>query len=597
MRVPYSFFRKGQRESIEALRSNLGKYLALRAPTGYGKTLVALMAHAGSGRVLYAVRTRNEIAPVVREARRVGASFTVVFSGRRMCPLVRGAEVPAEDFWLNCRLLRVKGMCPYYHNLRSVSYRELAELLSASTENDPHRLASLVVQETSACPFFALAGLSGHVNFTVATYPYLFNENVYTIAFQEVGLDEFYVVVDEAHTLVSPQSVLSDALDLGSLRACTRELSQEGYSKLSAELRPIEEVMLKARSRRLTRVSKEELGIDRELLDELEEALSEMRLSALSALEELGAEVFIKTASSVSKVVRFLDLAVREYFSLYTQLLLDEPRLHVLPLGYEPVKVRLAVAKGALMMSGTLPPKELLDRIVGRETVYIDVEREYGNVFPRENVFYAVYTPLTTSYTYRSTRMFMEYAKLVSAVFESVGRAVLAVYPSYEVMEEVVTYLSRSEGVYIENEQTRIGDVERFLRERPHTLVNAVAGGKIVEGVEFRDESGVSLIEAVVVCGVPYPYPDDYFEDFKSAIRKEVGEYADDIATDVQAAIRVAQACGRAIRSEADRAYIVLADRRYLKKSLRTVLGVKYDAVFTEIGSLLTSLKKFFGTY
>ncbi len=597
MQHPYPFFRKGQRESIEVLRANLGRYLALKAPTGYGKTLVALMSHTGSGKVLYVVRTRNEIAPVVREARRIGTTFTVVFSGRRMCPLVKGSEVPSEDFWLNCRLLRIKGMCPYYHNLRTIDYGELINLLSTSKENDPHNLASMVVRETSACPFFALTGLAERVEFTVATYPYLFNENVYTIAFQGVGLDEFYVVVDEAHTIVSPQSVLSDVLDLNSLRASIKELSQEGYSELSGELEVVEEYMLRAESRRLTRVSKDELGISRELLDKLSEALSEIKLSALSALEDLGAEVFIRTASSVSRVVRFLDLAVREYFSLYTQLLLDGPRLHALPISYEPVRTRLAVAKGVLMMSGTLPPKELLDRIVGRETVYLDVEKEYGNVFPRENVFYAVYTPLTTSYTYRSTRMFMEYAKLVRAVFESVGKAVLAVYPSYEVMEEVVTYLGGLEEIYVESERTKISDVEKALRERPHTLVNAVASGKIVEGVEFRDESGVSLIESVVVCGVPYPYPDDYFEDFKSTIRREVGEYADVIVTDAQAAIRVAQACGRAVRSEVDRAYMVLADRRYLKRSIKNLLGVKYDAVFTEISDLISSLRRFFSVH
>lgn len=597
MRCPYAFFRKGQRESIEVLRANLGKYLALKAPTGYGKTLVALMAHIGSGKVLYVVRTRNEMAPVIREARRVGTSFTVVFSGRRMCPLVKGAEVPAEDFWLNCRLLRVKGMCPYYHNLRTINYGELMNLLSTSKENDPHNLASLVVREMSVCPFFALAGLAEHVEFTVATYPYLFNENVYTIAFQEVGLDEFYVVVDEAHTIISPQSVLSDVLDLNSLKASIEELSRGGYSELSDELEVIEKYMLKAKSRRLTRVSKDELGINLELLNKLSEALNQIKLSALLALEDVGAEAFIRTASSVSRVVRFLDLAVREYFSLYLQLLLDGPRLHALPLGYEPVRARLAIAKGVLMISGTLPPKGLLDRIVGRETVYLDVEKEYGSVFPRENVFYAVYTPLTTSYTYRSTRMFMEYARLVRAVFENVNRAVLAVYPSYEVMEEVVTYLGSLEEVYVETERTKVGDVEKALRERPHTLVNAVAGGKIVEGVEFRNESGMSLIESVVVCGVPYPYPDDYFEDFRSAIRREVGEYANDIVTDVQAAIRVAQACGRAVRSEVDRAYMVLADRRYLKRNLKSMLGIRYDAIFTEISDLISSLRKFFSVH
>ncbi|MCS7099173.1 MAG: hypothetical protein NZ925_02355, partial [Sulfolobales archaeon] len=114
MHIPYQSFRRGQREAIEFVRSELGNFVALKAPTGYGKTLVALAGHLGSGRVLYVVRTRNEMAPVVKEARNLGMSFTVVFSGRRMCPLVKGADVPSEDFWLNCRVLRLKNMCPYF---------------------------------------------------------------------------------------------------------------------------------------------------------------------------------------------------------------------------------------------------------------------------------------------------------------------------------------------------------------------------------------------------------------------------------------------------------------------------------------------------
>ncbi|MEM4434706.1 MAG: helicase C-terminal domain-containing protein, partial [Sulfolobales archaeon] len=174
------------------------------------------------------------------------------------------------------------------------------------------------------------------------------------------------------------------------------------------------------------------------------------------------------------------------------------------------------------------------------------------------------------------------------------NRAVLAVYPSYEVMNEVVTYLKDSISIYVENEKSRIADIEKLLAVEPHTLINAVAGGKIVEGVEFRDSSGLSLISAVVVCGIPYPTPDDYVEDFREALRSEVGDTADTLVMDVQASIRVAQAFGRAVRSEKDRAFIVLADRRYLKKGFRELLGLRYDAVFSDLSSLLSRLNDFF---
>ncbi|MEM1623417.1 MAG: ATP-dependent DNA helicase [Sulfolobales archaeon] len=594
MRFPYETLRRGQLEVANFIRSRLGGYLAVKAPTGYGKTVVALVGHVGSGRVLYVVRTRNEIAPVVREARKLGVSFTIVFSGRRMCPLVRGAEVSPEDFWLNCRLLRLKNMCPFYTNLKRVSQEELLELLSSADQVDPHVLASLVARELSACPFFALSGLASRVEFTIATYPYLFNESVYSTAFPDVGLDEFYVIVDEAHTLVSPQSILSDSVDQTTLRVCASELSKHGYEELAQRVRNIEESLGRRTFSKLTRVPKQSVGVNADFLRELEEAFHTIRLSYLQSLADTGVESFARTTSSIGRIVKFLALATRELFSIYAQSAFDTFRLHALPLGYEPIRERLRQARGVLLMSGTLPPKDVLDKVVGRETEYLDVEASFGYVFPRENVLYAVYTPVTTSYQQRSTRMFMEYAKLVRAVYENTYRAVLAVYPSYEVMNEVVTYLKDSARVYVESEKTRVADIEKLLAVEPHTLINAVAGGKIVEGVEFRDSSGLSLISAVVVCGIPYPTPDDYVEDFREALRSEVGDAADALVMDVQASIRVTQALGRAVRSEKDRAFIVLADRRYLKKGFKELLGLRYDAVFSDLPSLLSRLNDFF---
>lgn len=594
MRFPYPSLRRGQLEAANFIKSGIGGFLALKAPTGYGKTVVALVGHLGSGRVLYVVRTRNEIAPVVREARNLGVTFTIVFSGRRMCPLVKGAEVSSEDFWLNCRLLRLKSMCPYFTNLKRVSQSEVLGLLDRAMQTDPHLLAASVVRELSVCPFFALSGLASRVEFTVATYPYLFNESTYSLAFPDLGLDEFYVVVDEAHALISPQSVLSDSVDKPTLRRCVDELLRSGYGELALRVKQMEEALSGITHKRLTRVEGQSVGIGPDLMVGLEEALQEIRLSALSALRDVGVEAFVRMTSSVSRVVKFLALATREQFSLYAQTVSETPRLYALPLGYEPIRERLRPARGVLLMSGTLPPKSVLSRAIGREINYLDVEESYGPVFPRENVFYAVYTPVTTSYTQRSTRMFMEYARLVRSVYENVDRAVLAVYPSYEVMTEIATYVKGLGSVYTEDERTRVGDVERVLAGEPHTLINAVAGGKIVEGVEFRDSSGTSLISAVVVCGIPYPYPDDYVEDFREALRSEMGDAADVLVMDAQASIRVAQACGRAVRSERDRAFIVLADRRYLKKGFRELLGFRYDAVSTDLPSLLARLNDFF---
>ena len=171
---------------------------------------------------------------------------------------------------------------------------------------------------------------------------------------------------------------------------------------------------------------------------------------------------------------------------------------------------------------------------------------------------------VTTRYSERTERMFRRLAEYVSAVYEaSPPGVVLAVFPSYDLMKSVRPYLS-AEGVVVERQDTKIEDVERAVRSLGKSLVLAVAGGKVVEGVEFTRE-GRSLVRAVVVVGMPYPEPDvptKFLEDVLS-IKLGSRERAWDMTFLVPAVTRVRQAAGRAIRSRGDRAVVVVLDRRF----------------------------------
>ncbi len=116
--------------------------------------------------------------------------------------------------------------------------------------------------------------------------------------------------------------------------------------------------------------------------------------------------------------------------------------------------------------------------------------------------------------------------------------------------------------------------------EKKRYAIISVAHGKLVEGIEFIDEDkGDSLIDTVVIAGIPYPVPDAYHRRSAESILKrlgtEEGGYSDDgVYIDVgrlkamyflmqPALIAVRQAIGRAIRTPSDRATIFLADSRF----------------------------------
>lgn len=110
-------------------------------------------------------------------------------------------------------------------------------------------------------------------------------------------------------------------------------------------------------------------------------------------------------------------------------------------------------------------------------------------------------------------------------------------------------------------------------------MVNAVAGGKLVEGVEYTGPQG-SLVGTVFIAGVPYPQPDDQLRDRLQALSRRLGpREAREILYELTAAVKVRQAIGRAQRSPRDRLLIVLGDNRFLRRRLSSHLRLGVDHV------------------
>jgi DNA excision repair protein ERCC-2 len=142
--------------------------------------------------------------------------------------------------------------------------------------------------------------------------------------------------------------------------------------------------------------------------------------------------------------------------------------------------------------------------------------------------------------------------------------------------------LARREPLSLATEEptTSVDEILHVLRRSPHTLINAVAGGKLVEGVEYYID-GVNVLGTVFVAGVPYPQPDDYMKDRLKAIAARTGDPSIEFELyEEEAILRARQAIGRALRDpQRDRALIVLADTRYLRRSIQRKLRLHYDRI------------------
>ncbi len=552
------------------------------------------MLRARAERVLYAVRTRNEIEPVLRELKRFGVKFSFLYSARRMCPLLRGdgGAPPPDEFWENCRLARLRGICPYYERL--VELGDVASFVRGVVERHAPSATRIVEELVKAglCPFFALKTIVDDVEFIVVTYPYVFKRDIFESVFEPREYSDYVLVVDEAHSLMDAGSMLEERLRRRDIEAFRYEIEKyaagdeaalevaEKLSRLFSRLKPPREGRLRRiEKRRLIEV----IGDPSTLAD----IAAEIRVEKFR--EALGAGGFARIRVAASRVAAFALLAAMDGVEVFVSVgKTGEPELVALPVDHCIVtREPLNTAKAVILMSGTLPPEQFMRDVlcIERSAASIDTELLYGSNLSGK--YYSIVTvELTSRYGERGGEMYKLYASYIRAVAERLRGVLLVVAPSYEFLSSIARRLD-FEPLVKEDRDTSIEEIRekvtKLLEENSTIVLMAVAGGKLVEGVELTKDSK-SLITGVFLAGVPYPQPDDYTRAVLERLSSKTGrERAEYYVFTVTAYVKARQALGRAIRGEKDRAIFVLGDRRYLSRRMRELLRIKYHRITHDI--------------
>lgn len=598
---PYKEFRSGQRELAEAVADTVrkGGILAVKAPTGFGKTAAVIYGHllAESEKVLFLVRTVNEVEPVARELRRFKVPFTVLISPRRTCPLLApGGSVQAEDFWENCRIARLRGACMYY------SESELAPLGQASGILAESRsvLAGLrsLASRLNACPFFTSRRLIEESRFIVATYPYFFKKELFDYVIGELGVSygDLSVVVDEAHSLLSIHTITERNLTLDLLDRAREEVEarvpeyREVLDSIEG-LRQVIQSLSRRRSRGLHLVDKdlvlEAVGDHGILVDAAEESRFRAASEALAVGDASG---IVSIRSPLHSLALWVETLVLEDSRVFYSV---EGRPSLLATILDPAKIArepLESVHSAVLMSGTLPPHGFLGRIIGisRSLEYLDLS--IAGKPGHGPVYTAVAADVSTRYVERNRVTYSRIASYINVINTRLPGPKLVVYPSYEVMRSIIDRLPAGLEMRVEDRGTSLDSITESIEPDKRVLVNAVAGGKLVEGVEFTVD-GRSIVRVVIIVGVPFPQPDDYTREQLQIVSSRLGEEKGrDYVYRYLTMVKVKQALGRAQRSPEDRAAFFLLDYRYLRKDLKTMLGLRYDRVFKGIYGLASAL-------
>lgn len=547
---PHPVVREGQERFLEDARMCMAHrtHLLAHAPTGLGKTAVALTAAvetalACDGVVLFLTARQSQHAIAVETARAIWRKRHIgvvdLIAREDMCPARKDG-----------------GRVPCAHGQRCFFSRDPAgqeELLLDYPLNTQEGMRACLGAER--CPHQVAMRAAAEATVIVGDYNQMFGPGPNLL--QRLGRREgdAILIVDEAHNL--PSRVMGAGSGSVSASSLAHARSLPALKHFAEDLDLISEVFSELTRRDPEHIKGTDLDVPLRNACGVDAGGLAEEMGAAGEGSDLGGLVdFLRAWSAPDEVtVRYLE---------------GEPaRLKVSLIDPSPITAPvLARVRSALIMSGTLHPPEMFADLLGARNA---ICRTYPSPFPPENRPVLASRKVSTRYRSRGQAMYGSIAEEIARCAEKVPGNVAAFFPSYELLGQVEGYLAALVGDRrILAERREHGKSEKAalvhqLLEGRNLLLGTV-GGSLSEGVDFRD----NLLGAVLVVGLPLAPPSMEMEGMLHRMEGRYGAKKAALYVQVYPAVsKVLQAAGRAIRSETDRAVIVLLDDRYALPQVR----------------------------
>ena len=606
---PYPEFRPYQREAISFLyevflEGNVG---LLSSPCGTGKSISALTAYLAArekdevGKLFVLTRTKSQMEIYCRELvkmkeeKDVGVVAAFFQSKVDMCPLIRDLKLEKmryEDFYRLCKSLKEgkDKRCPYYEETYyrwkpSARAKRLVQHLMIAGPMLPEEVFEYARAE-GLCPHEIMKILAEYADIFVGNYNYVLMDPVRKamLSRAKVGPEDLNVVFDEAHSL--PEyciDLLSRELSTTSVKRAFNEAKNYKTGEESF-FEALQEAM-----RDLGKEAEELAGLDKpKLVDrqKLASALKErLKLSSFSDLEqkledllELGERIASRKmdegkrpVSYVYSVASFLEAWIHSIGTYYAHYVYveggEEKRIK---LGIKALDPGLAVGdllkkfRSVVLMSGTLWNFDYYVDVLNLKGSSVK-RLELPSPFPKENRLVIADLSVTTKYEKRSEAMFEKIAERLDRLVEAISGRVAVYFPSYAILQTVLAKMKNGFPKYVEGKKVKLREVLDFAKRNSKCLLLGVARGKLSEGVDLAHK-GRSLLNAVIIVGLPYPEKTELQEAVLKYYEEKYGNKAFEYAYMVPCANAIAQAAGRLLRSPHDRGVVVIMDSRVVGK-------------------------------
>jgi len=547
------FLRPHQKYVLDKIAKEIDnyKYFFINMSTGGGKTLTSLLIlkmirEQVLTKCLIATRTKNEFTPYFRDNKKFNLQL-------RCSGLVGKEEACAEDV-LREILRSVEESNP----CKSCPMRDrtapINQIFDTIYENE-----SLIpiLQRKDICPYYSLRESFPFSDCFCVTYPYIFTHR-YKVLLKSLDYlieqDTPYklmLIIDEAHNIDNVTELYERRLNVKNVETVLEMAKRNELFAHEDELLMLKKFLENVKSNDMKLVRKQD--IPRINISGLIAYLEETRDITTLYMER-------NKLKAVSQIVRFYEFLDDPDFEVFTY---EHGVILKLILPTRLIQYFTNEYNICVLMSGTLPPEDYIQRIWGIEGLYIDVTKEF-KLYREQKQAYLI-SNVTTKYQYRE-KNYPKYAEIVRNFCMKDPNVKLIVYPSYEVMKRILSILDPLclEKSIVEDVYTKIENVKKEV-EKGKVNIHCVAGGKLTEGIELVDEEGRSMIKSVVLIGVPYPDVNDYMNVKSRKVAELLGNEQDVFryCYHVPAVLLSKQAIGRAIRSEHDTCRVYLCDYRF----------------------------------
>ncbi|MHA2424420.1 MAG: ATP-dependent DNA helicase [Candidatus Thorarchaeota archaeon] len=577
----------------------------LSADCGVGKTIAALAGYLAArgeepdARLYVLTRTHSqsrvfeEELNILRETvpgHQTPITATSMVSRRHVCPIRFQMDTESSTgFMRGCATMIKTGRCTHYWNFYKKKSDDGTPMIRERTREivDDLLASGVVTRETvesvaddeGICPYEILRWCSRQSRIIIGPYAYLFKERVRSALLSSVGhpLQDADILIDEAHNLaehvLSSEAASLSGDDLKWLRDNRSNVKKEtGVSWVVEAIDFLWETLLLSLESLHKKRPEVELDKWQILPRFVDPALIQILMDRTRILENDE----VPTETPLDRLIEFLFAGLRasesDDWHVTASLNLRWSKdtsiangnLMIRPLNaaglIAPV---LRGARAAMLMSGTFRPTNLYASLMG---VRGALTEDLGSPYPKASRLVLLDRDISTKYTKRGPDLWRSIADRIESALISMPaeKTALIAFPSYEVMEQVMSYnidCGFRERV-VERRDARIEDLKEEVYSGPKAVF-LVYGGKFSEGVDLVSK-GRSLVDMIIGVGIPFSPPTTYQRALQDWYERRFGEGAGYFYSSVIPSVRkVVQLVGRLRRSPDDWGIVVLLDQRF----------------------------------